>query len=241
MGVACRLLRRVVWCLLITAVVLPVAADELESQAPSAQDVLDRMAKTYAGCRSYHDSGVVKTVFVGANGSRTVEQPFTTAFVRPDRFRFEFKETRGGGEAIRYIVWRKGMEVYKWWDFWSVVEKRETLDLALAGASGVSGGSAHTVPALLLPKEIGGRRLTDMTEVKRLEDAGLDKVDCFRIEGKLADSPRTLWIDKKTFLLRRIDTQAEFRDFRTVRTTTYDPVIDEGFPEEMLEFGAWKQ
>ena len=227
--------------MLIAAVALPLAADELESQAASARDVLDRMARTYAGCRSYYDSGVVKTLFVGASGSRTVERAFTTAFVRPDRFRFEFKETQGDGEAIRYIVWRRGTEVYKWWDFWSVVERRETLNLALAGASGVSGGSAHSVPALLLPNEVGGRRLTDMTAAKRLEDAELDMVDCYRIEGKLGDSRRTLWIDKKTFLLRRIDTQAEFRDFRTVRTTTYDPVIDEGCPEEMLEFGAWKQ
>src|SRR5438477_379323 len=98
-------------CLITAAVVLPLSADEPKPQALKAQDVLDRMAKTYAGCKSYHDSGVVKTVFVQANGNRTVEKPFTTAFVRPDRFRFEYKEKEGGGPERRYIVWRQGKEV----------------------------------------------------------------------------------------------------------------------------------
>jgi len=227
--------------LIAAAVVLPVSADEPKPQALKAQDVLDRMAKAYAGCKSYHDSGVVKTVFVQADGNRTVEKPFTTAFVRPDRFRFEYKEKDGGGPERRYIVWRKGKEVQTWWDVKPGVEKPESLNLALAGPTGVSGESAHTVPALLLPKEVEGRRLTDMTEAKRIADAKLQKVDCFRIEGKFAGRPTTLWIDQKKFLVRRIDAQMKFDDFRTETTTTYDPAIDEAVPDKKLEFDPPKQ
>src|SRR5262245_30622258 len=90
-------------CLITAVVVLPVSADEPNPEGLKAQDVLDRMAKAYAGCKSYRDSGVVKTVFIEATGNRTVEKPFTTAFVRPDRFRFEYKEEAGGQER-RYIV-----------------------------------------------------------------------------------------------------------------------------------------
>ncbi|MGH7731561.1 MAG: hypothetical protein ACRENJ_09980 [Candidatus Eiseniibacteriota bacterium] len=46
------------------------------------------MAKAYGECTSYYDSGVVRLVFVTADGNFTEEKPFTTAFVRPDRFRF---------------------------------------------------------------------------------------------------------------------------------------------------------
>jgi outer membrane lipoprotein-sorting protein len=228
-------------CCLITAiVVLSGSADEPKPETLKAQDVLDHMAKAYAACNSYHDSGIVKTVFVQANGNRTVEKPFTTAFVRPDRFRFEYKEEAGGQER-RYIVWRKGKEVQTWWDVKPGVEKPESLNLALAGATGVSALSAHTVPALLLPKEVEGRRLMDMTEAKRVEDAKLDKVDCFCIEGKFADSPTTLWIDQKTFLVRRIDAQQKFDGFRTETTTIYDPAIDEEIPDKRLEFDPPKQ
>ena len=53
-----------------------MTADKL--QPLKAQDVLDRMAKAYAGCKSYHDSGVVKTLFVSADPHRPDAKPYTT-------------------------------------------------------------------------------------------------------------------------------------------------------------------
>jgi outer membrane lipoprotein-sorting protein len=215
----------------------PAVADEPKPDDPSPQQILDRMAKVYAGCKTYRDSGVVITVFVeGVFGKRTVEKPFTTAFVRPDRFRFEYKDTRTGSGQSRYIVWSDGKAVQTWWDVGARLQKPESLGLALAGATGVSGGSAHTIPALLLPDEVGGRRLTDIKELRRAEDGKLEKVECFRIEGKYAGVPTTLWIDKKSYVVRRIDEQEKFDNFRTEETTTYEPIIDEKITDEMLEF-----
>jgi outer membrane lipoprotein-sorting protein len=217
-----------------------VDADEPKPDALTAKQILDRMAKAYAECKSYRDAGVVKTVIVQADGKWTVEKPFSTVFVRPDRFRFEYTESQGGRD-LHDIVWRKGKEVQTWWDVKPGIEKAESLGLALAGATGVSSGSAHTVPALLLSDEVGGRRLTDMTEAKRIEDATLQKVDCFRIEGKFGESPMTLWLDKKTFLVLRIDSQQKIKDFRIEETTTYEPVIDAEIADKMLEFNAPNQ
>jgi outer membrane lipoprotein-sorting protein len=229
-------------CYLITAMTLqPVRADAREPDALKAQDVLDRMAKAYANCKSYRDSGVVKTVYIEATGNLTEEKPFATAFVRPDRFRFEYKEKQDFGREHRYIVWRKGKDVQTWWDIKPGVEKPNSLGLALSAATGVSGGSARTVPALLLPKEIEGRRLTDMTEAKRVEDAKLDKVDCFRLEGKFVDLPTTIWIDTKTFLVRRIDAQMKFDTFRAVETTNYDPAVAEEISDKQLAFDPPEQ
>jgi outer membrane lipoprotein-sorting protein len=217
----------------------PAAADEPKPDDPSPQQILDRMAKGYAGCKTYRDSGVVRTAFFEDTRNRIVEKPFTTAFVRPDRFRFEYKETQTsvwGMRQSRYIVWSDGKAVQTWWDVGARLEKPESLDLALAGATGVSGGSAHTIPALLLPDKVSGRRLTNITELRRAEDGKLEKVECFRIEGKYADVPITLWIDKKSYLVRRIDEQEKFDNFRTEEATTYEPIIDEKITDEMLEF-----
>jgi len=190
------------------------------------------MAKAYADCKTYRDSGVVKTLFIQNTGNRTVEKPFQTAFVRPDQFRFEYKDEA----ARRYIVWSKGQEVQTWWDIKPGIAKPESLDFALAGATGVSGSSAHTVPRMLLPDKVSGRSLTDITDAKRGEDGKLDKVECFRVEGKFVGSPITLWIAKDSYLVWRIDKQKAFDNFRTETTTTYDPVIDEKITDQMLDF-----
>ncbi len=199
-----------------------------------AEQIVERMAKAYKDCKSYRDTGIVKTLFVEAGGNRTVEKPFTTAFVRPDRFRFEYKETIGD-QKMRFIIWSNGKEVQTWWDVKPGIDKPKSLDLALGGAAGVSDYSSLNIPQLLMPDKMGWRRLA-LTEPKRTKDGKLDKVECFRVEGKYGRNPITLWIDKRTYLVRRIDEQAKFDNFRTEQTTTYDPTIDKKITDKTLDF-----
>ena len=217
--------------LLAPLLVRQATAEERNLGNLMAKQIVERMAEKYAKCKSYRDSGVVKTVFIRTDRKRIVEKPFTTAFVRPDRFRFEYKD-----KERRYIIWRKGNDIQTWWDVTPGIKKPESLGRALAAATGVSSSSAHTVPALLIPDEVKGRRLTNITEAERIEDAKLDKVDCFRIQGQSVGRPMTIWVDKKTFLVRRIDSQKKFDDFRTEQTTTYEPVINGEISDKMLKF-----
>ncbi len=197
---------------------------------------MDQVAKTYAECKSYKDSGKVTTVYKSADGNRSEVKPFTTAFSRPDRFRFSFHVQ--GDSQSRYVVWQNGNEVRTWWDVTSQNERPSSLSMGLAGATGVSSGSAHTIPTLLLPREVSGRKITDVTGMKRIDDAEINGSSCSRIEGKFAGSPITIWIDKKTSLIRRIDQTTKFDDFMTEETTLYDPVIDEKLDNKLLEFDA---
>jgi outer membrane lipoprotein-sorting protein len=231
------------WCVCATVRLLSLLATLLLAQAAAGQPtqdnitarvILERMAQVYATCNSYRDAGVVKTVFIEASGRRTVEKPFKTAFVRPESLRFEYRDE--GSDNHRYIVWSQGNDVQTWWDVTPGIKRPVSLELALAGATGVSGGSAQTVPCLLLPDKVGGLRLTDLAEAQRIEDDRIDRADCFRIQGKEVDAPTVLWIDKTTHLLRRIVATAKFDDFRTEETTLYDPVINADIPAKMLEF-----
>jgi hypothetical protein len=51
-------------------------------------------------------------------------------------------------------------------------------------------------------------------------------------------NPTTLWIEKETFLLRKVYREQEFEDFRGQVTTTYKPVLDGEATERMLELDA---
>lgn len=201
-----------------------------------ARQILERTARVYAECKTYRDSGVAKTLFIQERGNRTVAKPFTTAFVRPGRFRYEFLARRGEEEFDRYLIWRKGQDVRTWWDVRPGVEEKSTLESALAAARGVSSASSYTIPDLLLDLTTGFPRVTDLSNAERKADEDLDGSRCFTIHGGTLDEPMTLWIDQKTFLLRRIDEQNTFSGFRTEETTTYEPVLDGEIPESLLVF-----
>ena len=228
---------------LILSIFLASSCAEPKSETPTAKQILDRMVKVYTSCQSYRDSGMVKTLFILSDGNRAVEKPFTTAFVRPGRFRFEYKEKRGNQE-YRYLVWANGKDVRTWWDITPGIKRPDSLGLALAGATGVSGGSARRIPALLISDPIGaGWDMRNLRNVKRLEDAKAENADCFRIQGETGISgqgPVTLLIDKSTFLVRRLDQQTKFGNFRTEETTTYEPVVNGEIPDKMLEFDPAK-
>jgi len=228
-----------VWgaCLLLLGCQAPSAAPgEPKQDAFTAKQVLQQMSKTYANCKTYRDSGVVTTLFVQETGNRTVEKPFNTAFVRPDQFRFEYMD-----DNSRYIIWSKGKDVQTWWDVTPGVQKPESLQLAVGGATGVSSGSAARIPAMLMPDTMNGWGGIHISDAKRIEDGKLDNAECFRLEGKCFADAITLWIDKKSYLVRRIDEQTKFDTFRTEATTTYEPVIDGEITDKILEFDPPKQ
>ncbi len=59
----------------------------------SPEQILAAMAEAYATCASYRDAGVVTTRFLHPDGGGfTTTRPFRTAFVRPGRFRFEYRD-----------------------------------------------------------------------------------------------------------------------------------------------------
>jgi tetratricopeptide (TPR) repeat protein len=224
-------------------------AGEVQKPELTPEKIIAKMAETYAGCKSYRDAGNVKTVYISDKRTNISERPFSTAFVRPDQFRFEYKEKVDSyvKENPCYIVWRKGSEILTWFNVYpNTVEKAKSFSSAISGATGVSGGSAHTVPVLLMP-ELGGSKLSDIKEAKLLEDSKLDDADCFRIQGKFISlnksgkttkKPTVIWIDKKTFLLRRIENETVFiyAKFTSKTTTTYYPAVNCAVSPKLLEF-----
>ena len=222
------------------ALTVPLAPLGRAEEALTPKQILDNMVHVYAGCKSYTDSGSVKAVFTSPSGNFTIERNFTTAFVRPDRFRFECREKNSSSRDSRYIVWLKGKEVQMWRDTPPAgVRKMDSLTTALAQTSGPSGGSASSIPALLFPDRVGGFRLSNLSELKRIEDTAFDGSICFRLFGRFStESAMTLWIDNRTFLLRRIDSQRKSAQFNREQTTTYDPVLDSQVNDYLLEFSA---
>jgi outer membrane lipoprotein-sorting protein len=189
------------------------------------------MAEAYASCASYRDSGVATTKITDGP---IMQRPFKTAFVRPDRLRFEFSQWMPLSKMV-WVVWCEGA-VVRTWSSVTGWKRPASLGLGLAEATGVSGGTAQTVPKLLLPGEVSGVALTDLANVERIADADVGAARCYCLRGRLADFTMTLWIDQKTYLLLRLERVTQSDSLDAEEVTTYEPEMNILISDAELEF-----
>jgi hypothetical protein len=244
------ILRLLILAVAALVVAAPAAHGEGEPGA-SPVKILLAMKRAYSSCRSYRDTGLVKTTSVtDENSSFGSEQPFATVFVRPGHIRFQFTDTGLGERSSLYIVWSDGTEVRSWWDAKPGVRRPASIQEALEVATGISGGSSVRVPGLLMPDQVpeGAPLITP----ERIDDGDDRGVPCTRVRGKSRQTPYTikmgartvtvqdetvtLWIDHSTSLLRRVEETRTYTDYRSQSTTTYTPEIDVEITPSQLAF-----
>ncbi len=146
------------------------------------------------------------------------------------------------GRLSKYIVWRSGKAVKSWWTVHCAVRRHRSLGMALAGPTGVSGGSAHTIPRMLMPRNIGGWVVSEIKSPKYVGDGIVDSCRCHRVQGKNYNGdPIELWIDPHDWLIRKIKTRSCYRQqpqrFEVISTTVYKPRRNQKISKIRLVFG----
>lgn len=235
-------------CLWVMFAALVVPAQQ--TTALTGPQIFEQVKTNYAQCQSYLDTGQVETIFITEHGRRTEIRPFTTAFVRPTAFRFEFQSRRGEVEWTRYIVWQQGTAIKSLWTLDHREKEFNDLGFALAGAVGVSGGSAALVPPFLLPNTLRGGLLRVLTNVTLAGEETMDKRAAYKLEAQdVRGQTLTLWIDKARLVLlklyqkqtidpAKLPSGGKGAPFETETTTTFSPVINDPVPAARLEFMA---
>jgi len=187
------------------------------------------------------------TIEGGSFGTRV---PFATAFVRGGPFRFQFTDLGLGERESRFILWAEGDAVRVWWEAQGGERRAASLREALDAASGISAGASLRVPGLLLPDAVGEGLFLSAPE--RLGDEDERGVACFRLRGGGRQTPYpsspgtgtitveneivTVWIDRATFLLRKVEERRTLSTYGSVTTTTYEPELDVEIPAGQLAF-----
>lgn len=174
----------------------------------NGEQIVAKMAKEYASAKSYQDNGIVQASSGVSNGPLEKIVAFKTYFVRPKRIRFEWIYTDKYSDSNFQIVWSDGKDTFTYW-VTDPVEKNPDLSSGIAGATGVSRGSGHTIPALLL-EEISGFRMTEMTRLSLLREERFEDENCYVVEGfHPFGFPYHLWISKRDFLIRKLSRRNE--------------------------------
>jgi hypothetical protein len=165
------------------------------------QEHLTACAKAYADAKTYRDEGTLTQVLETTQAITSV-MPFTTAYERGGRFRWQFQHNAvpGAQPDQKYTIWSADGKVFS--SFWTLSKQakdKQTLMMPLAGATGISGGAATVVVPLLHIDGSTSEWGAGTTSLDSPTDAGTEAiggVECRKIEGtrSINNAKVTLWI-----------------------------------------------
>jgi hypothetical protein len=186
------------------------AADSTNTIDPAApandgvtSDAIIKKAKaTYAALQSYSDTGTASTQM----GTFATTTTFTTLLQRPG---FYLVSWQSNGLSNKGMVWADGTG-----DFLQAsglgLKKESSREMALASATGISGGIAAGIPGTFFA-EAWGNKLGG--KYQRTADEKIDGVDCYVLASKINTSSRnlltTLWIGRQDSLIHQIKTKMD--------------------------------
>ena len=215
----------------------PAPVDE---QSFDARDILQKTARAYRASKSYSDTGTVRTVYLSSSRQWTEEIRFKTAYVAPFDFRFESNSRSVAGTEVAFIAWRDENEVKAWYNLDPDIDDDITsLQGALDAGAGISRDASGMIPGLLIPGTKLGGDIVRLTDAVRLDDAQVDGLDCFQVQGYRwpnTGQPTTVWIDKDSFLIRRVYEEQEIQGVRSKTTWFYEPAINTPVTAEAVQF-----
>lgn len=174
--------------------------------SPEAVAIIESMIDTYRKCSSYRGEGSETTHFLNLDGEEdfTNVDIFKTAFIRPDLLRYEIVDTDDlWGE--KKIIFSDSTGVYRW--IGSLIPV-ESFSMAFASADPM------LIPELLTDSE--DTWLLHLHELSAPVEEDIDGNTCIRIDGKDDRGDElSLWIDKQTNLLYKMEQNSIFDDFKT--------------------------
>jgi hypothetical protein len=173
----------------------------------NARAFLNAVYERYRTLDAYSDTGLSRSL--GTRHPRLCK--FATSHARPSLFRFEFESPHPSPRRrhlfSRCVVGHDGRAPFLYFKHYTGdagVELPESLDLAVASATGISSGTAHTIGTLLFP-EVSGFTLLDLQRLRFRPNRLISGVPGVCVSGLHPRGGRyTAWFGAEDLLLRRL-------------------------------------
>jgi hypothetical protein len=179
-----------------------------------ADSIVQQTLLKYSRCSTYSDEGCIESAGFARPGIL-----FKTDFVRPSRFRFEWRSWhpflgRIGPEYYN-VIGADDIGAYEFYDWSSGLglsykRRCKTLALAIAGATGISQGASFLISSLIIPLVV----LRHRQEMLPISDAELLPMevgpydDCYHIRcGRGENFHYEFWINRHDFSLLKVKTE----------------------------------
>jgi hypothetical protein len=181
------------------------AADELGDRLTPA-DILNEAQKRYASLGSYSDEGETVSTSHGVTTTTT----FWIKMEKPCRYRVEWTQMTASQAKTTttrpQAVWSVGQGDFL--DMGNGPVWQKNRDMALATATGISGGAAATVPGALFNLQ-WDNQLSVRPNIQRMPDEKVGDMDCYVLTDETKGWTRTLWIGKQDFFIHQLRRSAD--------------------------------
>jgi RNA polymerase sigma factor (sigma-70 family) len=166
----------------------------------AAGEILKQAQEKYASLTSYSDEG--KTVAT-INGT-TLTTTFSIKLARPGFYLIEWEQPVNASYTNKGAVWSVGEGDFL--RMGSRDQKQANQEMALASATGISGGAAATIPGTFFSMRWGNQLGSSASSAKRRADEKVGDVVCYVFTSDLKGQTRTHWIGKKDLLIHQVRT-----------------------------------
>ena len=239
-----RMRLAVLWASVISAFAVSAGAAAEES----AQAVLDHARSVYADMSSYSDTGTVVKEYSATSHE---EHRFSTLFTRaPRHFLFDFYKQSGD----RMVIWGDPDAFHVWWK--TTGQVTEYPNPKNTGAISLSDyptdGAITKIPTLLYSKASLSGALARFAPASVESTEPIGGQPCYRLGGKTNDlygesgkqvniRNLTVWIDTKTYLVKRVLEESPAAPGMLDRTTTtFDPKANPAIADASFKFSPPK-
>jgi outer membrane lipoprotein-sorting protein len=198
-----------------------------------AQRLVGDSLAAYRALSTYQDDGYV--VVRSKDQSHLQRTSFETRFLRPSYFRFKFSSPHPYPPLAHVVTTCvcgfDGQSAYlctRHYGNPARVQNYVNIAMAVAGATGISSGSAHTIAQMLLdglPEHV----FASMENAKLGDREVVEGRACQSVHGRIrqADVDITLFIDPDTMTLRQLTTRfAEFTSTEVRRNIRLNEALD---------------
>ena len=189
---------------------------------------------TYLAMQTYQDHGRSSQTlkfYPEDDDAAIVVVDFSTLFKRPRKFKFDWTTTRDFGDGLdveKNAIWSDGSKVWSWSSSELMPEPEENVNMAVAGATGISQGMAHEI-FRLLTNEVTGFRFDQLKHLKIVGTEKVAGIECAIVHGYQYQNEVKLWIGQEDHLIRKgIETEPGTNTNTFERT---DIVVDRDIPD----------
>ena len=176
-------------------------------------EIFEKVKAAYMSMDTYKAQGTI-TANIDTGGTETnLETTFSIILKKPNLYLISWtqKNMPMAGMSQAGAVWNDGAQPYLYMGGTNAYSKMGSDELALGGATGISGGAAFTIPSLFLSvfknQPDPSSRLKD-PQIEKTEKVG--KEDCYVISGSSSISKKeTFWVSKKSYLIKKYSRSLE--------------------------------